>query len=394
MTAAGGHHSLTAAGGRGSKNRSGSEVRIGVELVELDGLDGDGGGGAEDGFEAGGAGDLGGGTGEAEDDLAVGLGAGEVLEQLEGNVGGIQVGEDQDIGGQAGLGAGELDFSGGGVDGHIGLQLAFDVDFEELSAGLLAGQGGRRGHALGIRGVGGAFGGVAEHGHARGTAEEVAGEFAGFQGDGGEILHRGIGDEPAVGKEQQAVIAVVLEMRPEDQAGGKDFGDVGEGFDSLDQGAEKGGGQRLVAADDGVGLTVLDHQRTEIMGAGDNFRWIGNLQRAVTGHVLHAPTEQPKIGGGGRIDDMDEGERHAMGGGQGADAFAVAQENGGDGFVFDEVGGDLEDAQILAFGEDDALGMAAQLVEKDLGDHVLGGEFWGEIGHWGYWRLRRGWSLV
>ena len=179
-------------------------------------------------------------------------------------------------------------------------------------------------------------------------------------------------------------------MGAENQTGGKDLGDVWEGLDGLDEGAEKGGGQRLVAADDGIGLAVLDHQGTEIMRAGDNFRRIGRLQRAIPAHVLHAATEQPEIGGSGRIDDVNEGERHAVGRGQGADAFAVAQQDGGDGFELGEAGGDLEDAQVLAFGEDDALGMTAQLVEKVGDEPVLGWKFLGEIRHWGCRRLCRG----
>lgn len=49
----------------------------------FDRLDGDGGCGAENGFDAGGAGNLCGGAGEAEDDLAVVLCSGEVLQEFE-----------------------------------------------------------------------------------------------------------------------------------------------------------------------------------------------------------------------------------------------------------------------------------------------------------------------
>lgn len=60
--------------------RTASKVTLRMEFVVFDCLDGDCGGGAEDGFHACGPGDLGGGPREAENDLAVILGACEMLE--------------------------------------------------------------------------------------------------------------------------------------------------------------------------------------------------------------------------------------------------------------------------------------------------------------------------
>jgi len=91
------------------------DVAVWIELVEFDGFDGDCGGGAEDGFFGGGAGDLGGGSGEAHDELAVVLCAGDVLEELEGDVCGVEAGEDEDVCSVAFFGAGEFDFRGFGV---------------------------------------------------------------------------------------------------------------------------------------------------------------------------------------------------------------------------------------------------------------------------------------
>ena len=51
-------------------------------------------------------------------------------------MGGVEVGEDQHIGAVAGLGGGDFDFGRGGVEGDIGLELAFDVDFKKLAMGL------------------------------------------------------------------------------------------------------------------------------------------------------------------------------------------------------------------------------------------------------------------
>jgi hypothetical protein len=114
-------------------NDPSSNPSVGVELVILDRLDGDCGGGSEDGFLIGGAGDLGGGAGEAEDELAVATRAGDMLEELERDVCGVEVREDQDIGAATGFGSGSFDFGCGGVECDIGLDFAFDVDFEKLA---------------------------------------------------------------------------------------------------------------------------------------------------------------------------------------------------------------------------------------------------------------------
>ena len=58
---------------------------------------------------------------------------------------------------------------------------------------------------------------------------------------------------------------------------------------------------------------------------------------------------------------------------QRADAVAITQQDGGDGLFGDEPGSDLQDAQILAIREHDALGVAAKLFQKLAGDGVGGG---------------------
>ena len=59
-----------------------------------------------------------------------------MLQELERNVGGVEVREDQHIGAAAGIGGGNFDFGRGGVECDIGLELAFDVDFEKLAVGF------------------------------------------------------------------------------------------------------------------------------------------------------------------------------------------------------------------------------------------------------------------
>jgi hypothetical protein len=57
---------------------------------------------------------LGGGAGEAHDELAVSLGAGDVLEQLHRDVCGIEAGENEDVGGVE-VDGGSVEFDGDGL---------------------------------------------------------------------------------------------------------------------------------------------------------------------------------------------------------------------------------------------------------------------------------------
>jgi len=100
---------------------------------------------------------------------------------------------------------------------------------------------------------------VAEHGDEGRAAEEVACELAGFDGDGGELFDVGVWDESGICEEEDAIAADVFEVWGDEEGGAEDFGDVGEGFDGVEEGAEVGGGECLISTNEGVGLAVLDH---------------------------------------------------------------------------------------------------------------------------------------
>ena len=109
----------------------GLSVMEGAVRYTVPGIDGDCGGGSEDGFLIGGAWDLGSGAGEAEDELAVASRAGDMLEELEGDVRGVEVREDQDIGAATGFSSRGFDFGRGGQrfgiePCRIGIHLSID----------------------------------------------------------------------------------------------------------------------------------------------------------------------------------------------------------------------------------------------------------------------------
>src|SRR6185437_5793811 len=73
-------------------------ARARIQLPVLNGLDADDGGDAEDVVRIGTARNIRRGAIEAEEDLAVGVGAGDVLDQFAGDVAGVEVREDQHVG--------------------------------------------------------------------------------------------------------------------------------------------------------------------------------------------------------------------------------------------------------------------------------------------------------
>ena len=373
---------------------AGVVVALRVELVIFDRFDGDGGGGSEEGFLGGGVGDEGGRAGESEDELTVGHGTCDVLEELERDVGGVETGEHEDVGRVASFGTGDLGFRGFRVEGDVRLDFTFDLDVEKFVGDFFPGEGGGGGDAAGVRSAGGALGRVAEHGDKRGPAEEVVGELAGFDGDGGELLDVGVRDDAAIREEQDAVAAEVLEVGTDEDGGGEDFRHVRQRFDGVEEGAVKGGGLGFVARDEGVGLAVLDHERAEVVGAGDDFRRVSRLDFAVAGHVCDALAEQVEIRGVGWVEHLDELHRDAVLRGEGVDAAAVAEQDRDDGFHFDVAGGGAEDADVLALGENDAFRVAFQLLDEMPGDGIARGDDSGGWVHKISRRLRRAARLV
>ena len=77
-----------------------------------------------------------------------------------------------------------------------------------------------------------------------------------------------------------------------------------------------------------------------------------------------------------RIDDVDEFQRNAVSRGKRPDALAVAQQDGSHRFLRDKPGGRLDDADVLALGENHPLRMAAELLEKVAGDGIARSGLW------------------
>ena len=101
---------------------------VGIEFRVGDRLHADDGGDAENVVRVGAAGDIGGGPVQAEQDLAVGVGPGDMLDQFAGDVAGVQIGEDEDVGPARPRGSPAV--SGAAISRH---QRGIDLEFTRRS---------------------------------------------------------------------------------------------------------------------------------------------------------------------------------------------------------------------------------------------------------------------
>src|ERR1019366_4414177 len=117
---------------RGSRRLFSGQLfpRTRIEFGVVDGLDANNGGDAEDVVGVGAAREVGGGAVQAKQDVAVGVGVGEMTHHFAGDVAGVEVGEDEDVGVAAQLAVGQ--FAGGnlGDERGVGLEFAVEVRFE------------------------------------------------------------------------------------------------------------------------------------------------------------------------------------------------------------------------------------------------------------------------
>lgn len=346
---------------------------LGVETAVLDGLEAYGGGDAEDFVVGGTARKVGAGFGDAEEELAVCFGAGEVFDEFAGDVGAVEVGEDEDVGFSGDEGVAAFDAGEVGDDGGVGLHFAVNFHLESGFGGALFGEGGGGGDFLDGGAGGAAFVGVAEEGDAGFVAGELAADFAGLDGDAGELVHGGFGDDGAVGKEDDAAFAVAFVAEVEHLATG-DGGDAGEGLDEGDEGAQCVGGGEAGADDEAVHEVVLEHHGGEVSRHEQSFAHLVVAEAAVAGEFFETGDEGFHFGGCGGVHDADVGESDVFGGGDFFDFGAVADEDGRAEAHAGETSSGAEDGGFGSLGKDDALGVFSEFFVNGL-DESHGEDF-------------------
>ena len=324
---------------------------------------------AEDVFGGATAGEVVDGFGHALDDGAEGGGAAEALDQFVADVAGLEVGEDEDVGVALDGAAGVLLQGDGGDDGGVGLDFAVDhgVELEFLEAGL--GEAGGLGDLVDEFVLGGALGGEGEEGDLGLLADEGAEGAGGGQGDVDHLLGGRAGVDGAVGEAEDVVAGGGGFAQAHEEGGGGQLDARGRA-DALEGRAEHvaGGGDR--AGDEAVGFAGGEHHGAEVDALVEQ-----GLAGAFGGHAfglallvegLGEFVEQRALG---VVDHLRGGHQPHAGGvfGEG-DLLGRAQDDDvGDVLLQRQVGG-LDDARVLALGEDDgaagAFGLRADLLQQ------------------------------
>ena len=163
----------------------------------------------------GASGELGRRSVDPQEDIAINVGAGQMLYEAAADTGRLQIGEDQDVGSSGHFSDIFSEFSLGNIhhDGGISLQLSVKVGLDSLGARSLrgklrsrifAGTVGRRILAAGRHG---------EQRNARGHIQKLNGQARGHQGNIGKLLNGRILMDIAIGQEQNAVGSDFLVIR-------------------------------------------------------------------------------------------------------------------------------------------------------------------------------------
>lgn len=341
-----------------------------MEQAPVDGLDADDGGGAEDIVRAGTAGYLGGGLAQSGEDLAEGVGAGEKLHEFEGDVARIEIGENEDVGASADGALHALDAGDGEVEGGVHLDFALDFELEVKRFGLGAGELGGVADFYQRGLVGGALGGVAEHGDARHFVGEVAGDAGGGEGDVAELLGGGIGDDAAIREEKGAVGAHFFLVEIENhQRGGMEH--AGQTRDDLENGPEGAGGAVGGAGDESVGLAGGDHHGGEVAIVFHGGAGLGEFEALDAAELFELDDKGVEILAAFGLDDANALEVNVEFGGRLLDGGAVAEQDGHAHAAGHPLAGGLQDTRIGALGENDAFGMALKFL-GEFGDERHG----------------------
>ena len=194
---------------------------------------------------------------EALEHGAVGIGVREVLDELDADVAHVDVGADEHVG-LAGDLALAADLLGGdlGTDGGVELELAVDLEVGTALLGDLHGCA----DLVDERALGGAVGGVGEHGHAGLPAHEGVDGLGGGDGDGGELLGVGVDAHGGVAKAQERALGAVPAGDVEDAERGDGVDAVGKADDGLAADDDVAGGAAQAAEGDVDVVDALHHE--------------------------------------------------------------------------------------------------------------------------------------
>ena len=293
------------------------------------------------------------GARQALEDRAEGGRAGEAFDEFVGDVARLEVGEDEDVGGAAEGAVLRLLRGDGRHEGGVGLEFAVELQAGLGRGGALLGDARGLGHLVHQLVLGAAARGEAQQGDARLGAEEGLVGLRGRQRDVRQLLGRGAGVHAAVGEEEGAVArrGRGLELHQEAAARGLDA--LGRP-DAVEGAAEHVGGGRDGAGDHAVGEAEFDHHGADVEAVPELGGGLLGGHALGLAALVEGRDELGQEGGGGGVDDLESGGRHA-GFGAGLGGFGGGGEDlhAGDAEA-DDFGGGFHDARVHAFGEDHA----------------------------------------
>ena len=298
--------------------------------------------------------------------MAVGGALCEALDQLDGDVGGVEVREDEHVAAAGDLGAlADLLCGDGGVDGGVELELAVGGDVRAALVDELDGLV-HAVHALtGAR----ALGREGEEAHARLPAHDGLDAVGGRDGDGGQLRGVGLGVEPAVGEADHAALGAL-------EAGGLDEREDGGDVDALGQADGHLGGHEDVAGGVHVAAEGAVHVAELLHDHGPPHRVLEFAADALGGEhaglagVHEAGRQRLERLGVGGVDDLHalEGDPGLLGGG--GDHVGGGDEHRGADAVVEHAARGLEGLCRLALGQGDAglllagLSVLGELLDK------------------------------
>jgi hypothetical protein len=294
---------------------------------------------------------------------ADGLGLGQPLDELVGDIARLEVRKDEHVG-LAGNGrAGRLGLADPGDDGRIGLQFAVDLEVRghlpgdlegafhlvhELVLGAAVRREGQQGD-LGVQ-----------------PAEDAAGLGRG-DGDLGQLLVRRVGHDRAVGEDEHALLSVFAVGDNHDERA-RDDADPRLGLDELEGRADGIGRGMQGPGYQAVGVALVDHHRPEEDGVlHDLARLLGRhalglaqlaVRRGVVVEFLR------RLG----IERWHGAHVHALILGRGFDLRPVADQGDVGQLLARDDSRGLDCPGLFALGEDDPLGIFAGLVPQGLNE--------------------------
>ena len=187
----------------------------------------------------------------------------------------------------------------------------------------------------------------------------------GLQGDGGQLLDVGRGDDAAVGHDDHALVPEVGQPGVRDHATAHEVLSAG-GLDHAQEGTQEGVGGRLGAADHAVRASVLHHHGSVVVRVEQERARVGEAESLVAVERLEKAGEIVEIGRALGVDHAEVVRGDLLAAGRLLDDRAASQQDRDAEAELVEAAPGPQHAQIFPFGKHDSFRMPPQSAEDGL----------------------------